>query len=342
MNPPKNLTIRQMLEGQTLVFNPKAAEDLSATIQFVITDQQDAVYHLDIHDGDCIFHPFPAASPTLTIRTPAAVWLAVSQGRLDGQEALMTGLYTAEGDLSLLLNMNDLFNNEMKYRKSVFPPGPLSIAGMTWMTLAFIPWTLFWVLFNMTDNLWLRAGLPLGLTAILVIYRLIFNKPTWLEWGSLAFFAVNIGLLGFHVPWYLQWGSVLGSTVQGILWLASLLLPGLPLCAEYSQWDYSAKLVRTSLFLHPNAVITLMWGWQYMVSIGLGIAAELSPAQNTILTILRFLLLVPAFIFTGQYPKNADNHPVRDVEHSFTNMRIMAGIGIVIAVGLISLMIWIG
>ena len=177
---------------------------------------------------------------------------------------------------------------------------------------------------------------------ILVLYRLVFNKPTWLEWGSLAFFTVNTALLLYQIPWYTHWGSVLGSTIQGILWLASLLLPGLPLCADYSQWDYADKLVRTSLFLHPNAVISLLWGWQYLASIGLGIAAELIPTQRTLLTILRFLLLIPAFIFTERHPKNADNHPVQNVERSFRRMRILAGIGIAIAVGLIGLMIWIG
>ena len=342
MNTPDNLTIRQTLEGQTLVFNPDSAGDLSATIQFVITDQQNTAYHLKINDGDCIFHPYPAASPTVTIRTPAATWLAISRGQLDGQEALMAGRYEVEGDIRLMLRMNELFNGKMAYRKSVSPPGPLHIPGMTWMTLAFIPWTLFWALYSLTDNIWLRGGLPLVLMTILVLYRVIFNKPTWFEWGSLAFFTFNTALLIYKIPWYTHWGSVFGSTVQGILWLASLLLPGLPLCADYSRWDYSDKLIRTSLFLHPNAVISLMWGWQYLASIGLGIAAELIPAQSTLLTILRFLLLIPAFIFTERHPKNADNHPVQDVERSFHRMRILAGIGIAIAVCLIGLMIWIG
>ncbi len=342
MNTPDKLTLRQTLEGQTLVFNPQAAGDLSATLQFVITDQQNATYHLAIKDGDCTFHAYPAESPSVTIRTSAEVWLAISRGQLDGQKALMTGQYEVDGDLSLMLRMNDLFSGKMDYRKSVFPPGPIRLPGMTWMTLVFIPWTLFWVLFNLTDALWLRGVLPLGLMLILVAYRVIFDKPTWLEWGSLAFFTANIALLSFHVPWYSRWGSVMGSAAQGILWLASLLLPSRPLSADYSRWDYSEKLVRTSLFLHPNAVISLMWGWQYLVSIGLGITAGLSPTYETLFTILRFLLLIPAFIFTVRHPRNADNHPVRDVERSFRRIRVLAGLGIAIAAGLVGLMIRVG
>lgn len=341
-NTHNQLTIRQMLEGQTLVFNPRAAGDLVAIIQFVITDQDNATYHLSIQNGDCAFKPFPAATPSLTIRTPSEVWLAISRGDLDGQEALMAGQYEAEGNLSLLLRMNNLFDQNTDYHLQRFPAGPIQLSGMTWMTLAFIPWTLFWALFNLTDNLWLRGGLPLGLLLILVLYRLVYNKPSWLEWGSLAFFTATIILLGFHVPWYLRWGSVMGSTAQGILWLLSLLLHKLPLCADYSRWDYSEKLVRTSLFLHPNAVISLFWGLQYLVSVGLGMIAELVPSQFTLLTVLRFSLLIPAFIFTSQHPRNADNHPVHDVEHSYQVMKIIAGLGLVIAFGLLGIMIWIG
>ena len=342
MTTPDKLTIRQTLEGQTLVFNPRAAGELTADLQFVITDRENATYHLHIQDGDCTFHPCPADTPTVAIRTSSEVWLAISRGQLDGQEALMTDQYEVEGDLSLILRMNELFSGEMDYKEKTCPPGPIRLPGTVWMTLAFIPWTLFWSLFDLTDTLWLRGVLPLGLTLILIIYRLVFNKPSWLEVGSLAFFAANTAILALQIPWYAHWGSVIGSAVQGILWLASLLFAKVPLCADYARWDYSDKLVRTSLFLHPNALISLVWGWQYLLSIGLGITAGLVPSLNVLLTVLRFLLLVPAFIFTERHPKNADNHPIRDVKRSFRRIRVLAGIGMVIAVGLIGLMIWLG
>lgn len=342
MTIPDKLTIRQILEGQTLAFNPQAAGDLTATLQFIITDQDNKPYHLCIEDGDCTFHLGLAEDPTVTIRTSAETWLAISRNQLDGQEALMSGQYQVEGDFSLMLRMNELFGVETDYKTKTIPAGPIRIPGMTWMTLAFIPWTLFWILFDLTDNFWLRGVLPLVLMVILVLYRAVFNKPTLLEWGSLAFFTANTAILAFQVPWYLHWGSVVGSTAQGILWLASLLLPGLPLCGEYSRWDYSEKLVRTSLFRHPNALISLVWGWQYLLSIFLGIAAGFIPALSPYLTAARFLLLIPAFIFTTRHPKKADNHPVQDVERSYHRMHVLAWIGIVVAIGLIILMIQLG
>jgi len=48
--------------------------------------------------------------PDLIIRTPAEVWLAISRGQLNGQEAFMRKAYTAEGDLGLLMSLKKIFN----------------------------------------------------------------------------------------------------------------------------------------------------------------------------------------------------------------------------------------
>jgi putative sterol carrier protein len=44
------------------------------------------------------------------IKTPADVWLAISRGELDGQQAFMAGKYKVEGELALLLKLRALFN----------------------------------------------------------------------------------------------------------------------------------------------------------------------------------------------------------------------------------------
>ena len=48
-------------------------------------------------------------APKLTIDTPSEVWMAISKGELDGQQAFMQGKYRVEGDFSLLMKLNDLF-----------------------------------------------------------------------------------------------------------------------------------------------------------------------------------------------------------------------------------------
>jgi putative sterol carrier protein len=68
------------------------------------------VAHLRIAGGACTFHEGPADKPDLTLKTPADVWLKISKGELNGQQAFMDRRYQVEGDLNLLLKMNRLFS----------------------------------------------------------------------------------------------------------------------------------------------------------------------------------------------------------------------------------------
>jgi putative sterol carrier protein len=44
------------------------------------------------------------------VKTPADIWLAISKGELDGQQAFMNGQYKAEGDFRLLSKLRLLFS----------------------------------------------------------------------------------------------------------------------------------------------------------------------------------------------------------------------------------------
>ena len=72
--------LRQVLEGMSLAFDPEAAGDLAATVQFEVTEPRPARYYLQIAQGECTFHLGRAAEPTLTITTPAGVWVKVARG----------------------------------------------------------------------------------------------------------------------------------------------------------------------------------------------------------------------------------------------------------------------
>jgi putative sterol carrier protein len=51
-------------------------------------------------------------SPTLTIKTPSEIWLAIANKEMDGQQAFMEGKYVANGDMNLLMRMRSLFGGE--------------------------------------------------------------------------------------------------------------------------------------------------------------------------------------------------------------------------------------
>jgi len=109
--PPRSLeTVRDVVAGMAVAFRSDLAGDLRAVVQFEVEGEDPGRYYLLIADGQCAAYEGVHPGPTLTIRTPADVWLAIVQGELDGAQALMEGRYAVEGDLSLLMQFNRLFS----------------------------------------------------------------------------------------------------------------------------------------------------------------------------------------------------------------------------------------
>lgn len=340
MNIPKNLTLRQTLEGMPLTFNPQAAEDLQAIIQFEVSGAEPGEYHLRIKNGECSFHHGAAQAPTMTILTPSEVWLKISRGEMTGYDALMNELYTATGEITLLMKMDSLFGkaSEANYvaPASQRPAGPLPLKGMDWLTIAFIPWIIHWSTFDLPSvSYWISVGLPLLLSALIVGYRLFFSRPnsqftnlqspTFMEWGGLGMFLAAAGLALTNAPGYAEWGSVVSGFVMAGLWFSSLQFSSLPLSGDYSKWGFVKGLWKNSMFIYPNAVISLMWGWQFIAASSLGIVAIFLPEQKLIFTLTRYLLLIPAFIFTATYQKRA---PISNPKFTIQQLRFWAGMGL--------------
>ncbi|OQY48146.1 MAG: hypothetical protein B6242_03120 [Anaerolineaceae bacterium 4572_78] len=339
------LTLRQTIEGMTLGFNPTAAENLDAVIQFDISGDEHGTYHLRIANDKCTFHFGQAESPTLTIASPSEVWLKISTGELLGQEALMQGLYKADGDLGLLLKMNALFKSvddvSIEATDGARPAGPIQIKGMAWMAVGFVPWIIYWVTFDMHDvSNWIKIGLPLLLSILIVGYRETYHESSWLDKGGVVFFSIAGLFILLGNAWFATWGSVVSSLVMGALWLGTLPFAEKPMSTEYSKWEYIKPLWRNSMFIYPNAVISLMWGWQFMIASLVGIGSILLPSYAILLTILRYLLLIPAFIFTSAFPKRAMEYQIENHEATMTKLSSWAIVGLVaIAVILIGLVI---
>jgi putative sterol carrier protein len=103
------LTCREVIAGTPTTFNAEAAGDMVAVIYYKVTGEEPGDYYLEIADGTCTFHEGTPASPTLTIETPSEVWVAISTGQVDGQQAFMEQKYKASGDFGLLMKLNSLF-----------------------------------------------------------------------------------------------------------------------------------------------------------------------------------------------------------------------------------------
>ncbi len=340
MNAVPRFTLRQILESLPLIFDPQACPGLNASIQFNVSGAEPGVYSLQIANDDCVFHTGACPQPTLNISTPSDVWLKIMGGQLSGQEALTNGLYTVQGDPTPIQNWGKLFklagNKDFKASPDQRPAGPLPISGSAWMAIAFIPWIFNWVTFGSFGlSPFVSLGLPLLLSGLIVAYRLVYNRPGWLELGGAAFFALGDLLLVFGVQAFVAWGSILSNLAIGMLWLASLFTAE-SLSKQYIKWGFDRKLWSFSLFNHINAAISLVWGCQSLLAAFLGAVALLYPSMNGLFTVLRYATLVPAYYFTGWYPKAGMQTPVKDIDRAQKGIRVAASIIIFLGIALLA------
>lgn len=331
-------TTRQTIEGMALVFDPSAAGDLSASIQFDVSGAEPGVYHLDISDGDCRFGLGPAAEPTLTVATPSEVWEQISSGEVSGREALLEGLYEVRGDASLLMQMDQLFSRTPE--EAIAAPetrrraGPVALKGSRWLTVTFVPWLFLWVgpQLGLDISAGLRIAFPLA--AILAAYHAVCDRATWFEIGSALFLGMgataSLTLTGRTA--LAGWGGAADSLALGIIWLSSLLHAPNPLTAEYSRWDHAEILSGNSTFLHVNRMLTFLWGAVFVVMGSLSVAALQWPGVAGTLGLARFLLLIPAIAATIRLPRIASRLRIENMDGWRRRTRLAALAGVFIAV----------
>ncbi len=334
-------SLRQTLEGMCLHFDPSAAEGLEATLQFEVSGDEPGTYHLDINRGVCTFHEGPVDDATLTIRTPSDVWQRIGSGELSGRDALMQDLYEVEGDAGLLMRMDSLFQRgkdlEVEAPSDQRPAGPIPLAGMHWLGVGFLPWIVLWVFFGSDGGGgWPALAISLALSAAIVTYRRTYNRPTAFEVASLVFFAAALAAWPWLSAWLAPWGSTVGTLFLGATWLATVLpaREPKPLTANYSKWQYKPALWSNSTFLHVNGVLTLMWGWVFVVQGSFDVWTAARPSLSGALAAGWFLLLVPAAVITVRYPKRGSEIELTDPSRSAHRLRYLALFGLTTAFGL--------
>jgi hypothetical protein len=109
---PRPDSIETFLMIMPMGFNPEAAGETQATIQFNFSGEVEGPCYLVIHDGQCEPSEGRADRPDLTIDTPFEVWMDIMTGKADGQQMFMAQKYKVTGDLSLLMRIGELFGRK--------------------------------------------------------------------------------------------------------------------------------------------------------------------------------------------------------------------------------------
>ena len=110
---PRPDSISSYIELMKLGFNPGPASGLKTTIQFNFSGENQGSCFLSIADGSINGRQGSVNQPDLTVNTPFEVWMDILTGKADGQQMFLDQKYTVEGDLSLLMQMDQLFGNRV-------------------------------------------------------------------------------------------------------------------------------------------------------------------------------------------------------------------------------------
>lgn len=98
-----------IIMGMPFVFDPRAAGDTRALIQFRVTGERPGDYYLRVASGRCESFEGAAPAPDVTVHTPDDVWVRIARGEIDGAQAMMERRYSVEGDYVLFAKLGVWF-----------------------------------------------------------------------------------------------------------------------------------------------------------------------------------------------------------------------------------------
>ncbi len=90
--------------------DPNKMTGMNATFQFVATGEGGGEWYVKIADGKGEIVKGKAGNPTIVLTSGATDWLDLMNGRLNGQTAFLTGKLKIQGDVTLAMKLESLFN----------------------------------------------------------------------------------------------------------------------------------------------------------------------------------------------------------------------------------------
>jgi multimeric flavodoxin WrbA/putative sterol carrier protein len=108
---PRPDSIDSCIKMMKLGFNSGSANGLEAIIQFNFSGEIQGSCFLSIADGSINGQQGNSNQPDLTVNTPFEAWMDIITGKADGQQMFLDQKYTVEGDLELLMQLDQLFGS---------------------------------------------------------------------------------------------------------------------------------------------------------------------------------------------------------------------------------------
>ncbi len=102
-------SVKEIFDAMSGAFNADKAAGMNAVYQWDVTGDGGGKWNAVIADGAITVSEGENDSPNITITVAAQDWLDITNGKLDGQMAFMSGKLKVKGDMSLAMKMKTLF-----------------------------------------------------------------------------------------------------------------------------------------------------------------------------------------------------------------------------------------
>jgi len=103
-------SIQEFFGGLAERVDPQKTAGMDASFQFVATGDNAGEWYAKIVDGKTDVVKGTVADPTIVLTADAEDWLALINGDMNGQTAFLTGKMRIEGDVTLAMKLESLFN----------------------------------------------------------------------------------------------------------------------------------------------------------------------------------------------------------------------------------------
>jgi len=214
----------------------------------------DKTYQLCLGKKECIVRIDEFTPYTTRIETTFELWLQISQGKVNGSEAMMQGKYKALGDFNTMLKMDNYFGT----KKSI--PKIEVKQNKTNMSILLFQWIALWVLLPINEVWGGVAGIIICSFVPLLTYK--FKLTTYDKISSVVVSVLSVlALLKVDSTLLI----CLSYLLFGLIWLISSATK-IPLTAYYSSNDYNGdEAFNNPLFIKTNKILTIAWGVLYLI-----------------------------------------------------------------------------
>jgi putative sterol carrier protein len=106
---PSSSTPQQVFDGMRQSFQANKAKGVHARYQWELSGPNGGEWWIDVNDGAYKMGKGKIDNPSVTFITSDADWVAMSNGKLKGTWAFMTGRLKVRGSQSVARKLNEIF-----------------------------------------------------------------------------------------------------------------------------------------------------------------------------------------------------------------------------------------